>query len=165
MKHHNKSSIKQFNIEEARGWVLDQANRIDYEISKIILRHLKVPKEREHFANTVLLNTSVLPSGGKIKILANIIKNEENNEYKKLIEDLKNLFAIRNGFAHCILQTQIDIKLKKNGEDGSSNVYEIIQVMNSSGQLKSEKYDKYLDDFFTLNDKTKKTLRSFGKLK
>lgn len=148
-KRTTKTSLKNFNEHEARGWTIYRLQQIEYKINEKILEFFK-PKEKELFSK-IVLNSSVLDIGSKLKILINL-----GSVDPKTIEKIRRLSAIRNGFAHAAISSKVTIKIimDENGKEKNIDVKEhnMIEVMNSSGKLISKNAMEYLIEFLNLNN-------------
>ena len=144
-----KSSLKEFNEHEARGWTIDRLQQIEYRINEKIIEFFK-PKKIEPFKK-IVLNSSVLDIGSKLKILSNI-----GSVDSKTIEKIRKLSSIRNGFAHAVISQNVTLFIKTH-EDGKQETvdvkeHSIIEVMNSQGKLISKNAMEYLTEFLELNN-------------
>ena len=140
-----KTRLSEFNKAEAQGWIIDRFVRIEARIDRIIVDYFK-PENKIIFVS-VVLNSSVLTIGAKIKILANIgIKDSTLNKIRKLS-------AIRNGFSHTLIHNKgkITISLnKKPNENIKTEMDTVIEVMNSNGKITHKDAFEYLIEFFDL---------------
>ena len=148
-------SLKEFNTAEARGWVIDRMNQIESRLNSKITEFFE-PDDEKKFKK-VVLNSSVISIGGKLKILANCELIDS-----KLINKIRELSSIRNGFAHSILGHGSSIIIKEH-EDGSKSTkgkesYHFLEVMNAQGKLKSKKVHKHLERFHKLYHEIREAL-------
>lgn len=83
------------NIDEEIGGIINKFKNLEYYLNCIITNFIS-PKETAFFDN-VVLNSNVMPTGNKIKVIKTIcdLKNEPYNFYK-----LHQLLNLRNLFAH-----------------------------------------------------------------
>lgn len=150
-----KNRLKDFNIEEARGWTIDRLQQIEYRINDKIINYFN-PVDKNKF-DKIVLNSSILDIGSKLKILRNI-----GTVDKQTIAKIRNLAAIRNGFAHAPIIEHISIKIDTQNEDGISKssavVESMIEVMNSEGEIKTKNAFDYLVEFWTLNKEIREKL-------
>ena len=150
-----KSRLRDFNIEEARGWTIDRLRQIEYRIDTIIIDYFR-PANKNTF-DKIVLNSSILDIGKKLKILRNIGTVEKNT-----IEKIRKLAAIRNGFAHApiIDNFHITIYPKKDKSKGSTPtvVESMIYVMNSQGEIIIKSAFDYLVEFWSLNKEIRKEI-------
>jgi hypothetical protein len=79
----NKTKLSEFNLEEVRGWMIDRLCQIEILIDDIIVDYYKPEKEEEF--KKIVLNSSIISIGAKIKILNNI-EGFENKQIKMLGE-------------------------------------------------------------------------------
>jgi len=138
-----KNQLKELNIEEVRGWTIECLLQIEYRINAKIVDYFK-PIDKYKF-NKIVLNSSIIDIGSKLKILMNIDTVDPS-----IIEKIRKLAAIRNGFAHSSVTEKINIKINKESDSSSIIVESIIEVMNSQGIIKSKIAYDYLVEFSTL---------------
>ncbi|CAM3611438.1 hypothetical protein [Zobellia roscoffensis] len=148
-----KKRLRDFNKAEVQGWVIERFIRIEERINNIILDFFK-PDNKELFTS-VVLNSSVLTIGAKIKILANIgVDNSTINKIRKLA-------SIRNGFAHTLITHQISIKPPSKSEPAKkveTEVTSIVNVMNSSGKIITKNAHEYLSEYLELLQEVEKEI-------
>lgn len=154
----DKSELKDFNLEEARGWVIDRLNQIEYIIGDFIIKHFQ-PSNEDEF-RSIILNTAIISIGGKLKILRSI-KAIDN----KTIERISKLSSIRNAFAHAPVITNITVSVdtSEGGKSEITSICDNIEVMNSSGEIKTKNAREYLKEFWELNNEIRKSLQAFQK--
>lgn len=149
----NKSRLRDFNIEEARGWTIDRLLQIEDRINSKIIEYFK-PSNTGEFTR-IVLNSSILDLGGKLKILRNIGVSD------KLIDKIRILVSIRNGFAHCPIKQEISVNVEHKLEKvhtSITNINTTIEVMNSGGKIITKNAFEYLLEFYQLNDEIRKLL-------
>ena len=76
IKNSEISKLSEFNKQEAIGWVIERLNHIEADINEIITRYFD-PSNHKEF-NRIVLNSSILSLGNKLKILRNISSFEKN---------------------------------------------------------------------------------------
>lgn len=146
-----RSELSKFNDAEIQGWVIDQFCQIEFRIDHIIMDYFKPDNKR--IFETVVLNSSVMSIGGKLKILSNIGIN------KTTIEKIRKLSSIRNGFAHNRIGESVtifvsnDLKNEPYAESES-----VINVMNSSGIIIPKSAYEYVTEFLTLRNELRSEL-------
>lgn len=150
LKSTNKKSLSELNSEEIRGWVIDRMTQIEYRIDNAITKFIE-PKNVDAFEK-IILNSSIITFGAKLKILRNIEGFD-----KSMISKIQSIATIRNAFAHLPLHESSIIHFKKiEGSEviltpTSSESWNYVNVMNSNGEIKQKKAHELLDEFFTLN--------------
>ena len=145
LKNTDKTDPKDFNAEELRGWIIDEMTKIEAKVDSIILNFF-APEKRSEF-KTILLNSSIINSGSKMKILRNI-ESFDN----KIIDKIQSVQSIRNAFAHLPINKSVQINLKKLDEAsykvvGKPKVLSHLEIMNSSGLIKQKKIYVLIDEF------------------
>ena len=149
MERSNKNTLSTFNVEEARGWVIDQMNILEQIINLRIVDHFN-PEKQQEFEN-IILNSAIIDMGGKCKILQNIPGVEE-----KTIQKIRKISSIRNSFAHASINQKIRTESKKSEKEDEEIIHLIptsefyIEVMNAKGKLESKLAFDHLVDFYNL---------------
>lgn len=109
------------NYEEKIGDVIEKTKHIEY-ILNCIIGNFVSPKEVGFFDN-IILNSSIIPIGVKVKIIKTICKihNEDYNldNLHKLI-NLRNLFAHESSYVDSYDQGML-VKINELKNDGSYN--------------------------------------------
>lgn len=145
-----KKSLSELNSEEIRGCVIDRMTQIEYRIDNAITKLIE-PKNIEAFEN-IVLNSSIITFGAKLKILRNIKGFD-----KDIISKIQSISTIRNAFAHLPLHESAIIHFnKKEGSDkiltpSSIECWNYVKIMNANGEIKETKAHELLDKFFQLN--------------
>ncbi|MBK9257987.1 MAG: hypothetical protein IPM42_21240 [Saprospiraceae bacterium] len=145
-------SGNKFNI--IRGDVINKTNKIEHLIDTILISYFK--PSNENTFREILLNSSILPTAGKIKVLNNIPDFNAN-----ISQDLITLSNIRNAFAHADIKININIQLDNEKNCIDHNTEEKIVVLKNSGKSESKLINDYFNEFNTLYDKVKKYLIDF----
>ena len=158
IKRTDKSKLSDFNIEEIRGWTIDRMYNIEAQIDFIISDYFK-PENKNEFRK-IILNSSIVTIGGKLKILRNIKSFD-----KKIIDKIQKISIIRNAFAHLPVTqfVQMNIIKDENGKIKSSEVSKTIsqmEIMTSSGELKRKNARELISEFFDLNEEIREYLLS-----
>ncbi|MBA0882753.1 hypothetical protein [Flavobacterium undicola] len=161
-----KQNISEYNIQEIRGWTIDKLNEIEEAINQLIILYFKPEKEAEF--RSIILNSSIINSGAKAKILNNLPEFDN-----KLINNFQRIVSIRNAFAHSAMTNNAVVKIENVGGEIKFEVESLtshLEVMNSSGQLKTnsvkdlvEEYSKRSDEIVdSLNQIIRKTADNNG---
>ena len=150
----NKSKLSEFNLEEIRGWVIDSMYQIESKIDFTIIEYFKPELKRDF--EQIMLNSSIISIGGKMKILRNIKSFD-----KKTIEKIGKISSIRNAFAHLPVRESVSINITKDekGQFKSPQITKItseIEIMNSSGELKIRNVKDLISEFFELDKEINK---------
>ena len=147
-----KSELSKFNNAEIQGWVIDQFCQMEWRINNIIMDYFK--PENKRIFETVVLNSSVMNIGGKLKILSNIGIN------KTTIEKIRKLSSIRNGFAHTRIGEAVSISISKDLENVEKVESEsIMNVMNSQGKIIPNSAYEHVSNFLVLRNELREELK------
>lgn len=168
-KNKDKKSRNPKNFNEARGYVIDRTVYIEEQINKILLskldylnkdflKNLDQEKSQEiknmrqkHFSEIkkIFLNSAIMGFAGKIKILGNYV--DDNH----LIEDLKELSGIRNGFAHS--RVHQDTTIKMGGDKPEVSINPRLNIMKGH-KVKRKEFYKYFEDFLEINGRVREKI-------
>jgi hypothetical protein len=107
-----KSKLSEFNLEEIRGWMIERMYQVETKIDFIISDYFK-PEKKGDFEK-VILNSSIISIGGKMKILRNIKLFDKN-----IINKIGKFSSIRNAFAHLPITESIHINVIKDKKENS----------------------------------------------
>ncbi len=135
----------EFNIHEVRGWIIERFQRIERAMDVLILDYFQ-PEHPSEFEQ-VMLNSSILNIGSKIKILTNI-KAVSN----KTLENIRKSSSIRNGFAHAMIEDvgMIRITLSRTKDEVGSveaNDETQLDVMDGQGKIITKLAVDYFAEF------------------
>jgi hypothetical protein len=160
LKSTDKSKVSEFNLEEIRGWTIDRMYQIEAKIDFIISLYFN--PEKKHEFEKIVLNSSIISMGGKLKILRNIKSVD-----KKIIPKIQKISAIRNAFAHLPTIDHIEIHIinDENGNFLKSEIGKIssnMEVMNSSGELKTSSTTSLINEFYILNKEISDYLNNYN---
>lgn len=139
-KRMTETSIKNFNMVEAQGWVINRTVIIEGLINSIILDYFS-PTDRELFLSHVL-NSTVMHYGGKLKVLNGI------GLEKSTFQSLQRIGNIRNSFAHTNITYKMTIS--ENEEGFLTSVSPQINVMNGAGEIKPKDPYELVVEFLEL---------------
>ena len=160
LKSTDKLKISELNLEEIRGWTIDRMYQIEVKIDFIISLYFN-PEKKSEFEQ-IVLNSSIISIGGKIKILRNIKEFD-----KKIVVKIQKISSIRNAFAHLPTRQCIEILVEEdeNGNFKNSEIGQItceMQIMNSNGELKSKSTTDLIDEFYNLNKEISDYLNKYN---
>lgn len=150
IKGNDKSKLSDFNLEEIRGWIINQMYNIEFQIDFIIADYFN-PSNKIEFRK-IILNSSIVTIGGKMKILKNIKSFDT-----RIIDKIQKISVIRNAFAHLPATELVDINISsvEKGEFERSEISKIItqiEIMTSSGELKMRNATEMINEFFDMNE-------------
>ena len=148
-KLRKKESFLKYNTQEVRGWIIDEMNSIESKVDGVIINYFK-PQNFEVF-EMIVLNSSIINIGGKLKILRNI-----GNFDAKIIGKIQELSSIRNAFAHAPITEIVHVQkiVPKDDDETDFKLLGIsskIEVMNSSGIISKKNPIEEAKKFEKLN--------------
>ncbi|WP_228851448.1 hypothetical protein [Aegicerativicinus sediminis] len=138
-----KKNIREWNTAEVHGHIIEQFLNVEDLIDDLILDFVK-PSKPDTFKK-VFLNSSIVTIGAKVKIIANY--GVDN----KILDKIRRLTNIRNGFSHSRIHGNIRIILGEVNSDKSREITteaeSVISVMNSNGKLETKNAHDLLQEF------------------
>ena len=157
-----KTKISELNLEEVRGYIIERMCQIEREIDNIILDYFN-PDKKDEFKK-VILNSSIITFGAKLKVLINIKSFDKN-----VISKIQEISSIRNAFAHLPIKIYQKISFRKKVVDDNDKyavhkieISKYIEVMNSAGELKTKKPADLVYKFYDLYTEVEKYLGDFN---
>ena len=157
MKEQKKLAMPFIEYSHIVVKVPDRFNSSDTELNRIISEYFYPKNHKEHFAR-VLLNTSIISFGQKIKLVANFEKFDTS-----WLKSLHALNKIRNGFAHSNSYPVFTLETRGVNKPIKAEHANKIDIMNSNGIIKSEDFDEQLQIFKDLFIELTSTLKAYRK--
>jgi hypothetical protein len=122
--------------------VVDRAALIENILNQVIEDFCEPRKEPFMFFWNVILDSSVMPMGSKVKVAAAIA---QELDFKLEQDALHKVMAFRNAFAHHKTGSHPVISVGKTEED--SKIHYELQVLSNAGKLSRKRRDDALSDF------------------
>ncbi|MBP7780222.1 MAG: hypothetical protein KA045_01640 [Burkholderiaceae bacterium] len=122
--------------------VVDCAALIENILNQIIEEFCEPRKDRFNFFWNVVLDSSIMPIGSKLKVVSAIA---QELDFKLAQDSLHKVMALRNAFAHHKTGSHPIISVGKT--EGDSQVHYELQVLNNSGKLFRKRRDDALSEF------------------
>ena len=110
--------------------VVDRTALIENIINQVIEAFCEPRAEPFGFFWNVILDSSIMPLGSKVKVVSAIAHEVE---FKLDREEIHNVLALRNAFAHHPLNSHQVVVVAKNPEE--NRVFSQLQILKSSGKL------------------------------
>lgn len=133
--------------------VVDRAALIENILNQVIEDFCKPRKEPFMFFWNVILDSSIMPMGSKVKVAAAIA---QELDFKLEQDSLHKVMALRNAFAHHKTGSHPVISVGKAEED--SKVHFELQVLSNSGKLSRKPREEALFEFNTAFRAAKESL-------
>lgn len=130
--------------EEKIGDLINKYNNLELLINHIITNYFSPAKNEKDF-HEILLNGTVIGMGQKIKILANM----EGFNKNKSIHNLGDILRIRNAVVHNNPYVIIDPNMNPSEQISYKHTMRKLDVMNSSGKIKTKDFD---DEYVRFNE-------------
>lgn len=121
-----------------KGKIINDLIDIEDKINCVIAIYFK-PNNLNEFKE-IMLNSSIISFGQKVKIINNITGIEKNVTGK-----ISELSSIRNGIAHVRIENTLELGLE-------SRVVTELKVMNSSGILKTKNFTDLVKKYSELSN-------------
>ncbi len=148
-----KISIGDFSKTESQGWIINRSIEIEKLMDSIMLAYFN-PENAGNFLQ-VVLHSSVMHYGGKVKVLIVIGID------KSMSEDLRSIGRIRNSFAHTNISGKMPIT--KTHDKLETNSEEVLRVMNANGELKAIPFKKLMQEFLLIYKRVEPKLKELIK--
>ena len=130
--------------------VIDRTALIENILNQIVVNYTGPRKDSFMFFWTVLLDSSVMPLGAKVKVVMSIA--QELN-FKINPSGLHKLISLRNSFAHHSLNSHPVVYVEK---DRSKNeIHNTLHVLSQSGKVQAKTRTEALAEFNELFKKCK----------
>ena len=110
--------------------VIDRTALIENILNQVILNYSAPRKDAFNFFWDVLLDSSIMPLGSKVKV-AMAISQELNIKLKQ--DSLHKVLSYRNAFAHHSLNSHPTLAVGKTPEEDKA--YYSFQVIKNSGKI------------------------------
>ena len=110
--------------------IVDRTAHIENIINQVIEAFCEPRAEPYGFFWNVILDSSIMPLGSKVKVVSAIAHEVK---FKLSRDEIHNVLALRNAFAHHPLNSHQVVVLAKN--PGENRVYSQLQILKSSGKL------------------------------
>ncbi len=122
--------------------VIDGVDHIENLINQIIHNYLSPRKEAFEFVWHVVLDSSIMSLGAKIKLVVAISKKLEIKIDRNALHQVG---ALRNAFAHHGLRSHPTMSVGKTPEEDES--YYVLQILTNGGELKRIRREEALEEF------------------
>ena len=126
---------------------------IENKIDIVIVEYFN-PQDSKEFTK-ILLNSSIISTGAKLKVLRNI-----NDFDKKMIAKIQDMSLIRNSFAHIPILPVFKWE-KIEGKISSTRLPDRLEVMNSSGDIKAKDTKGELLKFKNLKEEVEEYFKNY----
>lgn len=122
--------------------VINRAGLIENLFNQIISDYVAPRKHAWYFMWSVVLDTSIMPLGAKLKVVMAI---SHELRYKLPKDALSKVIQLRNSFAHNTTDAHPVLMVGKTVEE--SYFYNLFYTLDSNGVLKKVKRDQALEMF------------------
>jgi hypothetical protein len=154
-------------FDEARAYIINRLIYIENRIDDLIIREIQPRKDRSNFFSEVLLNSAIIPTSGKFKLIRHLIKL--NNWPSTDAANFHRLLNIRNQFAHASgskLHVTGNIEKTDAGEQIlKAEVYIYLESLDGNGAMQKVEYRDALKEFNKRYAEVRQLLHSILDLK
>lgn len=133
--------------------VVDRAALIENILNQVIEDFCEPRKEPFMFFWNVVLDSSIMPMGAKVKVAAAIA---QELDFKLEQDALHKVMALRNAFAHHKTGSHPVISVGKTDED--TRIHYELQVLSNSGRLSRKPRQDALAEFHAAYSLAKESL-------
>ncbi len=133
--------------------VIDRTAHIENLMNQVIERYCGPRQDRFDFFWTVLLDSSIMSLGGKVRAVSAIA---QQLNFKLNASQLHNVLSLRNAFAHHGTRAHPLLVVGCKSERNSS--YFQLHIVNSFGKVTRKKREEALDEFHAAYKEAKKNL-------
>jgi hypothetical protein len=141
-----KAVLRDSEANQELAFVIDRTNYIEFTLKSILTKYIAAGDDRRTFVNDILLHSSIIGFGQKIKLLHYIIDREK---WPKIdVNHFHTVLNIRNAFAHSDTVNQhIHINLRNDGTSEVVDIFQLLDTISSSGKYRKVKRKDALDEF------------------
>ena len=122
--------------------VIDRTDLVENLLNQVIHKYSSPRKEAFDFFWNILLDSSIIPLGSKIKLVMAI---SQELDIKLKHDSLHKIVSFRNAFAHHSLNSHQTIFVGKNPDEDQH--YYMLQIITQSGKTKRIRREEALREF------------------
>lgn len=122
--------------------VVDRTALIENLLNQIVVSYCGPRKEAVEFMWSVVLDTSVMSIGAKVKIVMAVA---QEIRFKLRKDALHTVMSLRNAFAHHATDSHVVFAIGAKPED--MHVYHQLWILGSSGKISRKRRDEALEEF------------------
>lgn len=136
--------------------VIDRTAHIENLMNQVIEGYCEPRQDRFDFFRSVLLDSSIMPLGGKVRAVSAIA---QQLDFKVNASQLHNILSLRNAFAHHDTSSHPLLIVGCRPERNSSHFQ--LHIINSAGKVTRKRREDALEEFRTAYKTAKKNLVEF----
>ncbi len=141
------SDLKNPNASEIRSHVIITINQFDNWCALILLRYFEPKKDAEFEFMKVLMNSSIIGFGAKVKLLRSLSIIDED-EFSRLMQ----LGNIRNAFAHSLHFEVVEKDHKTKDGIVIDRLHHSLEILNSKGEFDIKDMKEWFEEFMEKSD-------------
>lgn len=122
--------------------VIDRTSHIENLMNQVIEGYCGPRKDRFDFFWSILLDSSIMPLGGKVRAVSAIA---QQLKFKVDASQLHNILSLRNEFAHQDTSSHPLMVVGRTPEQNSSHYQ--LHIISSSGRVSRKKREEALEQF------------------
>lgn len=135
------------NASEIRSHVIITINQLEHWCSLILLRFFEPSKDSEFKFMKVLMNSSIIGFGSKVKLLRGLSIIDED-EFSRLMQ----LGSIRNAFAHSLHFEVVEQNYKTEDGELIDRLHHSLEILNSRGEFEIKDMREWFNIFMEKSD-------------
>jgi len=133
--------------------IIDRTALIENLLNQIIERYCSPRKEVFSFFWQVVLDSSVMPLGAKVKVAMAV---SQQIDFKLKADPIHKLVSFRNAFAHHAIDAHPTLIISQNPEQ--DELHHMLHVISSSGKTSEIRRDNALKEFDKHFEQSKQSL-------
>lgn len=158
----HKPNLEAYSDRKDVVYVISVFNSLEDSLTRLLIREIGAPKEKETFLREILFNNAILPFSAKVKLFLHL--RATNNWPKIEPSKLHRLMHIRNQFAHSQRSHHVTVHIDQ--EKNKSSIIEdkiMMRSVSGSGQLIAVDAKEALEEFTNLYVEISDYLIQLGK--
>ncbi len=158
MKLDNIIAMGKFNMENDVSQVINRTALIENILDQVIIKYVSPRQEAYEFCWNVLLDSSIMQLGSKLKVVM-AISEQLNIKLKK--DTLHKVLSYRNAFAHHALNSHATLVVGKTPSEDRLDY--MLHILSSSGKTERKSREDALEEFNQYYEVAKKELTTLLK--
>lgn len=154
----NIIAMENINLKNDVSQVLDRTALIENILNQVIIKYASPRKEAHEFCWNVLLDSSTMQLGSKIKVVM-AISEQLNIKLKK--NAFHKVLSYRNAFAHHALDSHATFFVSKTPSE--DRLEYMLHILSSSGKIERKSRKDALEEFNQYYEVAKKELTALLK--
>ena len=133
--------------------IIDRTALIENLLDQIIEKYCSPRKEALAFFWQVMLDSSVIPLGAKVKVAMAV---SQQVDFKLKADPIHKLLSFGNAFAHHATDAHPTLLISQKPEQ--DELHSMLHIISSSGKIRQIRRDKALEEFDSYFSQSKQSL-------